>query len=181
MKKNDTRWAEIKFFNPETDKMLSCSCCGQCLIRYDFIKALDKFRELIGIPIIITSGYRCPEHNKSKEVGGLDKYDNTGNHQMSYHCHCIAADFSISNKSLLHIVYKIAISSGLFKGIGLSLAKGFIHADIGSTFERYWIYEFTGGTRILNGKAVNDIMSKGNEYYLKQLKSPDPEKWSKWD
>jgi len=170
---------KMKYFQ---DKEWNCHCSCGCGIEYMdkvFVKNMNEFRELINKAIILTSPYRCLLHNKS--VGGLQGYDDRGKYRVSYHVLGKAADFSISNKSLLHIVYKIAISSGLFKGIGLSLAKGFIHADIGTTFERYWIYEFTGGTRILNGKAVNDIMSNGNEYYLKQLKSPDPEKWSKWD
>ena len=179
MKKDDIRWQEIEYFNPETDKMLSCSCCGQCNIRYDIIKSLDRFRERINIPIIVTSGYRCPEHNKS--VGGVDEYGERGNHKMSYHVHGLAVDWTIHTKSLLHIAYKLAISSELFKGVGLSLQKGFIHADIGSTFERFWIYNFSGGTRLVSGDTITEIENKGTEYYLKQLGSENPEKMSKWD
>ena len=160
----------------------NCHCGCGCGIEYMdkvFVKNMNEFRELINRPIILTSPYRCLKHNK--EVGGLCRYGERGLHKISYHVHGLASDFSIKEKSLLHIVYKLAISSGLFKGIGLSLKKGFIHADIGTTFERYWIYEFTGGTRPLNGKTVNEIMENGTEYYLKQLGSPDPEKWSKWD
>jgi len=172
--------SKIYFKNQEW--LCHCSCgCGIDYMDKVFVKNMNEFRGLINKAIILTSPYRCLKYNKSKKVGGLNGYDDKGLFRVSYHVLGKAADFTISNKSLLHIVYKLAISSGLFKGIGLSLAKGFIHADIGTTFERYWIYEFTGGTRILNGKAVNEIMGNGTEYYLKQLGMENPEKWSKWD
>lgn len=33
------------------------------------IRKLDKMRELLGLPLIVNSGYRCPVHNKN--VGGV--------------------------------------------------------------------------------------------------------------
>jgi len=170
---------KMKYFK-DKEWLCHCGCgCGRKYMDKVFVKSMTDFRELINRPIILTSPYRCLKHNKS--VGGLCGYDDRGKYRVSYHVLGKAADFTISNKSLLHIAYKLAISSGLFKGIGLNLKKGFIHVDTGTTFERYWIYEFTGGTRPLNGKSVNEIRENGTEYYLKQLGLDNPEKWSKWD
>ena len=147
-----------------------CHCGCGCGIEYmdkDFVKNMNELRELINMQIILTSPYRCLSHNKS--VGGLHRYGERGLHKLSFHVHGLASDFSISNKSLLHIVYKIAISSGLFKGIGLSLAKGFIHADIGSTFNRFFVYNFSGGTSPIGKDVYDEIMNNGTDYYLKQL------------
>jgi len=46
----------------------SCKCCGETKINIELILALEKLRVLVNRPIIITSGYRCPQHNV--EVGG---------------------------------------------------------------------------------------------------------------
>lgn len=46
------------------------------------LKTLNKFREVYGKPMIVTSGYRSPEHNKA--IGGSAK---------SAHLTCQAADF----------------------------------------------------------------------------------------
>jgi hypothetical protein len=56
-------------------KEFACKCCGRTKINIELIIALEKLRELVGRPIIITSGYRCPKHNK--EVGGVEHSQHT--------------------------------------------------------------------------------------------------------
>lgn len=46
-----------------------CKCgCGQVIVVPALIELLEYVREFSGFPIIITSGYRCPDHNAA--VGG---------------------------------------------------------------------------------------------------------------
>jgi len=45
-----------------------CPCCGVTVIAEEVIEALEVLREFLGQPIRVTSGYRCPRHNR--EVGG---------------------------------------------------------------------------------------------------------------
>ena len=47
---------------------LECYCCGVCKITPQLMVALEKLRARVGVPIIVTSGYRCPKHNRG--VGG---------------------------------------------------------------------------------------------------------------
>lgn len=48
---------------------MACKCgCGLCDMESDFMILLEKLRKLIGKPIIVTSGRRCPSHSVS--VGG---------------------------------------------------------------------------------------------------------------
>ena len=56
-----------KYFS---EKELACSHCGVAAMNQDFLTALDSLRELYG-PLIVTSGYRCPEHpiEKAKSSG----------------------------------------------------------------------------------------------------------------
>lgn len=42
-----------------------CPCCGRVMLDSRLITALESLRANIGgKPIIVTSGYRCPDHNK---------------------------------------------------------------------------------------------------------------------
>ena len=47
----------------------ACKCCGEVKVNRKLLITLEKLRLRVGVPIIITSGYRCPKHNK--EVGGV--------------------------------------------------------------------------------------------------------------
>lgn len=44
-----------------------CPCCkdGDKVIKPDLLEALQKLRDLFQKPMRISSGYRCPEHNKT--------------------------------------------------------------------------------------------------------------------
>jgi len=45
-----------------------CPCCGIAIVTLPLLRLLERLRDLVGEPLIITSGYRCPKHNA--EVGG---------------------------------------------------------------------------------------------------------------
>lgn len=62
----------------------SCKCgCGFNNIGRNVVEMLEAIREIIGEPIIVTSGCRCSEHNK--KVGGSP---------LSYHLRGGAADIT---------------------------------------------------------------------------------------
>ena len=43
-----------------------CSCgCGQALMRAETLDMVQNIRSLLGEPLHITSGYRCPSYNSS--------------------------------------------------------------------------------------------------------------------
>lgn len=44
-----------------TETELACRCCGRLLVDPDLIKRLETLRQLVGRPILVNSGYRCPE------------------------------------------------------------------------------------------------------------------------
>lgn len=95
------------------------TCCGYSVkVHPDLIEALEWIRayvlvELCGcVPfkgLLITSGYRCPQHNR--DVGGtfssLDPLDPNN----SFHCRGMAADIAIpglKQRRLAHIARKAA-------------------------------------------------------------------------
>jgi zinc D-Ala-D-Ala carboxypeptidase len=53
------------------------------------LEALNMFRAVYGKPMVVSSGYRIPEHNQL--IGGA---------KNSAHCFCEAADFSDNSQSL---------------------------------------------------------------------------------
>jgi hypothetical protein len=51
---------EIHFSNKE----FACRCCGQAIVDPGLIRRLEDLRAHFGREIIVTSGYRCPRHNR---------------------------------------------------------------------------------------------------------------------
>ncbi len=109
-----------KYFKPEE---LKCRC-GKCASRgfemnSDFMKHLDELRELCQFPFILTSAYRCPEHNNKVSNSGSDGEHTTG----------FAVDIAVNGHQaylLLDKVYK----QGYFTRIGIdrkSGKDGYIH------------------------------------------------------
>jgi len=98
---------------------LKCKCgCNQLGFTDDFLERLDQLREAYGKPIIISSGYRCPEYNAEVSSTGSD-----GPHT------CCAVDISVMGQDA-HRLLSEALKMN-FKGIGIK-QKGlgrFIHLD----------------------------------------------------
>ena len=105
----------------------TCFCCGHVQVSHSLIKILQKVRDIINIPMVITSGYRCRKHNK--EVGGKED---------SLHLCGWAADvnfISLEKKDFLNLVNTIK-SLDLDGGLGIYYKKQFMHFDCGA--KRTW-------------------------------------------
>jgi zinc D-Ala-D-Ala carboxypeptidase len=59
-------WDDIQYFEPEE---VMCPCCGQAKMSHAFMLTLDRMRHDYGAPIIISSGFRCPDYNSQFESG----------------------------------------------------------------------------------------------------------------
>jgi len=107
-------WSEIKYF---TKSEFSCKCgCGQNNIDFEFVRRLDVARKVAGVPFVIVSGYRCPEHNK--KVGGVD---------YSSHVRGFAADIKTEDAA-----FRFALLSGFIRAgfVRIGLYSSFIHVDV---------------------------------------------------
>jgi len=118
-------WDKIKFFS---ENEFNCSCCGKRVISANLVLKLDLAREIAETRFVITSGYRCPKHNK--EVGGV---------KNSAHMSGLAVDIVVpDNVARLNILKGLIIAG--FRRIGIG--KDFIHADIDkSKINNLWLYE----------------------------------------
>lgn len=115
------------YFNSTEFDCHGNGCCTETKINKRLIEYLDQIRKHFGKPIIVTSGYRCPVHNK--RVGGA-----TG----SRHSKGDAADIVVQGIAPREVA-KYAESIGIL-GIGLyetSSDGNFVHIDTRST-KSFW-------------------------------------------
>lgn len=117
-------WSKVEFFSKDE---FNCRCCETSNISANLVLKLDLARELADTPFIITSGYRCPKHNR--EVGGV---------KDSAHVLGLAVDIAVpDNIARLNILRGLIIAG--FRRIGIG--KDFIHADIDkSKPNNLWLY-----------------------------------------
>ena len=81
---------------------------------------LDPVRDIVNTPIIITSGYRCPQVNRL--VGGVDN---------SQHMSGCAADFHVQgyNHSMMYEVFLYIFNTLEFDQLIYYPSKNFIHVS----------------------------------------------------
>lgn len=103
-----------------TTEELACPCCNKFYMTDDFIKKLQRLRDLYGKPMKVNSACRCESHNK--KVGGVIN----SFHLITDIKPGTAVDVDIRNSSDRYVFLKCAINSG-FSGIGIY--KSFIHID----------------------------------------------------
>lgn len=96
----------------------------QVLVSPQLVKVLDELRDMIGCPLIITSGYRTPTHNK--KVGGAAD---------SRHMYGVAADIYPQDKSKLDKLYYLA-DERLNPG-GVGKYGTFVHVDVRTVTARW--------------------------------------------
>ena len=101
-----------------------CKCgCGKIYIEKKLVDRLEKlFDKLKASKCIISSGYRCPKHDKN--VGGNGK----GQHTKGLACDCVYYD---KNNKIIpsKIVICVAYDLDCFRGIA-KIDKNYTHLDI---------------------------------------------------
>ena len=97
----------------------ACKHCGKNETKDAFIRRLDDLRSRCGIPLVVSSGYRCPEHNQAVSSTGPNGPHTTG----------LAADFAVDRANARTVI--AVASQMMFSGLGIN-QKGegrFIHVD----------------------------------------------------
>jgi uncharacterized protein YcbK (DUF882 family) len=101
-----------KYFKPEEFR---CPCCGAVKVSDTLVQTLDNIREIVGFPMKINSGYRCPKHNE--EVGGGPEHPS--GEAADVHCADSQKRFALANAALSASVRRIGIGKA-FIHIGVS-------------------------------------------------------------
>lgn len=102
-------------------------CCTETVINPKLVDYLEMIRNHFGMPVTLTSAYRCPVHNSA--IHGA-----TGSH----HCRGNAADIVVRNHTP-RTVSRFAEEAGIL-GIGLYETNGdghFVHVDTRSS-KAFW-------------------------------------------
>lgn len=102
------------------DDEFRCPCCGQLPangIDGLLVSILDVLRHKLGVPLVISSGYRCSQHNA--DCGGVEN---------SQHRFGIAADVLVPDGVNLDYMADVVRSLGA-DGIGRYYDDGFVHID----------------------------------------------------
>ncbi len=108
-----------------------CRCgCGLDRIAPELVSNLQKIRDMVGKPITVISGCRCPAHNSG--VGG---------EPHSFHLEaqgCKAADIMIAGKTVEEMA-AVARKVPAFKkgGIGKYPGQHFVHLDVRGYMARW--------------------------------------------
>lgn len=119
--------------NFSSDEM-RCKCgCGICNVSDKFMRKLQLARSIAGIAFTISSGCRCPKHNKSE--GGKE----TSDHLMTATIQCEGVDIQCLN-SVSRLKIFIAATTAGFTRIGI--AKSFVHLGMKKNNPEHvlWVY-----------------------------------------
>ena len=126
------KWPHIDPAKEWADKLT-----GRLTVETGFLDKLEQLRAAVDRPLIITSGYRTPEHNRLEPDHTSD-----GSHTLA-----LAADIKVYGAHALELV-AAALELG-FTGIGISQngdqAARFIHVDTAPDRDqapRPWIWSY---------------------------------------
>ena len=100
-----------------TDTEFKCPHCNTIVYNFILVDRLQILRELLGEPIIVTSGYRCKIYNKS--IGGYEE---------SLHMEGLAADIKCRPETLPHLK---ELAKKVFYNMGVGIYPNHVHVDIG--------------------------------------------------
>ncbi|MGI9486479.1 MAG: D-Ala-D-Ala carboxypeptidase family metallohydrolase [Geminicoccaceae bacterium] len=113
----EAEWRWI-YFEP---KEMRCTCCGKLLVVSEFMDRLQALRGAYDLPMIVTSGYRCPDYN--------EKISTTG--RSGVHTKGRAVDIKVNGESAWDLV-RYAMTYEV-RGIGIKLRgphnARFVHLD----------------------------------------------------
>lgn len=135
-------------------------CCSTTLINPKLVEYLNKIRKHFNVPITISSGYRCPIHNRN--VGGA-----TG----SRHSKGDAADIIVKGHSPREVA-QYAESIGI-KGIGLyETAKDgyFVHVDA-RDYKSFWYGQACAARTTFGGNSSSSSSTSSSTTVTKNYMS----------
>ena len=105
-----SKWMHFK------EEEFCCPCCGENRISNELVNRLDFARNISGLPMRVSSGYRCKRHNK--KIGGKPR---------SSHVDGLASDIICTSGALRATFLASFFESGIRR---VGIYKNFIHVDV---------------------------------------------------
>ncbi len=125
---------DFSLYENFTEDEFRCKCgCGRADMDPLFLRELQALRKRFGFPMVVTSGFRCPEPNAAVSSTGLAGPHTTGR----------AADFRVDRQRAWWLNKCL---NGCFSGIGYQQKGGgrFMHLDTLSAMQaprpNLWTY-----------------------------------------
>jgi peptidoglycan hydrolase-like protein with peptidoglycan-binding domain len=115
-----TRGNRTKITANFTRSEFQCKCgCNAQMIDAELVAKLQQLRDKLGVPLTITSGYRCLVHNN--KIGGS---------KSSKHLYGLAADWRTKDKSINPVALGI-LAAEYFDTVGIYWygTSAFVHTD----------------------------------------------------
>ena len=102
--------------------------CGFDEVSPRLVKVLDRTREILNRPLVITSACRCHDHNRAE-----------GGKENSAHVKGLAADLKVNGARERFEVIEAALVAGIIR---IGIARDFVHIDIDSSKPQRvtWLY-----------------------------------------
>lgn len=117
-----------------------CPCCSRVMIHKRLIEAIQVLHDLVGQPLVINSGYRCLNHNRTLWAGILfdcyyyeltdEEIPQVKAHDKSQHVFGKAADVRPEKNSPLSLDELKAHAEKLFDHVELTKKPGAVHCDV---------------------------------------------------
>ena len=109
-----------------SEQELACKHCGKSGCTDELKMALDEFRQIVGLPVMVNDAYRCNEHNQAVSLVSKSQ------HPLGH-----AADIRVPGLTLQEM-YDAAekVPAFFYGGIGV-YDRHFIHVDVRSLPARW--------------------------------------------
>lgn len=103
------------------------------LMEHEVVQALDIARDIYGFPMIITSGFRTVEYNRSLIEQGYPASPNSS-HLLGW-----AVDIAVPNSQRRFLLLEALLDAGFHR---IGLGQNFIHCDLdpNKSPNTLWIY-----------------------------------------
>ena len=111
-----------------TVEEFTCKHCGKVVIDLQLVELVEELRRYLGKPVVITSAYRCPVHNR--RIGGV---------KNSAHVRGYALDVKCTNSKDRQRILEFLIVRNVRR---IGVHPRFIHFDVDpdKPSPRLWLY-----------------------------------------
>ena len=104
------------------------NCCGgSAPVHPDLVVGLQELRDKVGVPLTISSGFRCRRHNAA--IGGA---------KNSQHMLAMAADVLVPDGWTSGRLAELAETVEVFREGGIGIYPNWVHVDVRTTGKARW-------------------------------------------